>query len=300
MLTPDQIDSYRRNGYITVEQIFPAEQIANLCRVADQFVEKSRQVTEHTADFDLEPGHSAETPRLRRLKHPETLAPAFDEVFRDERVIEMVAQLVGPAVRHFGGKLNMKSAGFGSAVEWHQDHAFCARTNDDVLAVGVPLDDMDQENGSLLVVPGSHLGPIHNHYQDDVFVGAVSDPEFAPEPVIPIELKAGDISIHHGRLLHASRPNSNPNRSRRLYLGQYCAADAWPLNNLPTGPDALNTDMLRGESPTKPRYTDVPPVPAPTQVRPGRGGSIYESQTQMKRRPLATSSSETLTPTGNE
>ena len=87
---------------------------------------------------------------------------------------------------------------------------------------------------------------------------------------------------------------------RRFLLFQYCAADAWPLNNLPTGPDALNTDMLRGESPTKPRYTDVPPVPAPTQVRPGRGGSIYESQTQMKRRPLATSSSETLTPTGNE
>ena len=287
MLTQEQIDSYRQNGYITVESVFPPDQIANLRQVADEFVEKSRQVSEHTAVFDLEPGHSADNPRLRRLKAPEQQHPAFDEVFRDTRVIEMVAQLVGPAVRHFGGKLNMKNAGYGSAVEWHQDYAFAPRTNDDVLAVGVPLDDMDEENGCLLFVPGSHLGPIYSHFQDDIFAGAVTDSTFTPEPIVPVILKAGDISIHHGRLLHASKPNTNPSRSRRLYLGQYCAADAWRLNNLETERDANATNMLCGEPPTEPRYTEVPPVPAPAVVSPGRGGSIYENQTQMKKRPLA-------------
>ena len=287
MLSQKQVESYREDGYITVRAVFPSEQIAALRQVADEFVEQSRAASEHTADFDLEPGHSAAAPRLRRLKHPEALHPAFDEVFRDERVVEMVAQLVGPAVRHFGGKLNMKSAAFGSAVEWHQDHAFAPRSNDDVLAVGIPLDDMDRENGCLLVVPGSHRGPIYSHYQGDTFAGAVTDPGFEPDPVVPVELKAGDISIHHGRLLHASRPNTNPERSRRLYLGQYCAADAWPLKNIDSTRDNRDANMLRGTAPDAPRYADIPPVPMPDNPRMGAGGAIYENQTEMKRRTLA-------------
>ena len=159
MLTQDQIESYHTDGYITVARVVSAEEVAELRRVTDHFVDQSRQATDHTDQFDLEPGHSPETPRLRRLKLPESLHPAYDRVFRDETIIGMVAQLVGPAVRHFGGKLNMKSAEFGSPVEWHQDFAFAPRANDAMLAVGVAIDDMTPENGCLLVVPGSHRGP---------------------------------------------------------------------------------------------------------------------------------------------
>ena len=288
MLNQEQVDAYHRDGYITVNDIIPQEQIAALRQVSDEFLEKSRKTTEHTDLFDLEPEHSAEEPRLRRLKSPERHHPTFDKTFRDDNVLDILEQLIGPGIRHFGSKLNMKSAGFGSAVEWHQDYAFSPRTNDDILVVGVPLDDMDEDNGCLLVVPGSHRGPIYSHHQDDVFVGAVSDPDFDPSLVVPIELKAGDISIHHCRTLHASRPNINPERSRRLYLEQYAAADSWRLRELPIQDFAIfNSSMLRGEPPTKPRWTDVPEVPMPEVVRPGLGGSIYESQTQLKQRLMA-------------
>ena len=182
MLTPDQVASYQTKGYITVPGIIGASQIAELCRVTDEFVEKSRQVTEHTADYDLEPGHTPETPQLRRLKRPEQQHPAYDRVFRDNRILDMVEQLVGPNVQEFGGKLNMKCAAYGSPVEWHQDFAFGPqRSNDDILAVGVAIDPMTPENGCLLVVPGSHQGKIYDHFtEDDVFAGAVSEPDFDP------------------------------------------------------------------------------------------------------------------------
>ena len=45
--------------------------------------------------------------------------------------------------------------------------------------------------------------------------------------------------------------------------------------------------MLRGTAPDAPRYADIPPVPMPDNPRMGTGGSIYENQTEMKRRPLA-------------
>ncbi len=287
MLTTDQIEFYHTNGYVTATGVLSAEELAELRRVTEEFVDKSRLVSDHTEEFDLEPGHTAEEPRLRRLKYPELLHPVYDRVFRHESIIEIAAQLLGPNIRHHGGKLNMKAAGYGSPVEWHQDYAFAPRTNDNMLAVGVAIDDMNEENGCLLVVPGSHKGPIFNHFQDDVFVGAVTNSDIAPDSVAALELKAGDISLHHGRTLHASATNTSPDKPRRLYLLQYCAADAWRIDQAvgeDEGPERdCDEHLLRGKA-VGPRYAEVPPVPKPETVRPGLSGSIYETQTQLERR----------------
>ena len=98
-----------------------------------------------------------------------------------------------------------------------------------------------------------------------------------------MEVKAGGITIHHGTMLHASAPNSSATRSRRLYLLQYCAADAWPIKNPPQDMAAFDACIIRGKPVAAPRHTDVPAVPEPEVIRPGRSGSIYESQTQLNR-----------------
>ena len=73
MLTQEQIDFYNENGYLGVENVLSAEEVADLQRATDEFVEKSREVTEHTDIFDLEPGHTSENPRVRRIKICTTL-----------------------------------------------------------------------------------------------------------------------------------------------------------------------------------------------------------------------------------
>ena len=88
-------------------------------------------------------------------------------------------------------KLNMKSAEFGSPVEWHQDWAFYPHTNDDLLAVGIAIDAMTSENGCLLAIPGSHRGRVYNHHQDGHFAGAVTEADFNAEGAVPIEVGAG-------------------------------------------------------------------------------------------------------------
>ncbi|MFO0004491.1 MAG: phytanoyl-CoA dioxygenase family protein, partial [bacterium] len=89
------------------------------------------------------------------------------------------AALWGPDIRYDHSKLNLKSAGFGSPVEWHQDWAFYPHTNDDLAAVGVMMDDMRLENGPLLCIPGSHRGPVFDHHDPQgIFCGAL-DPSKA-------------------------------------------------------------------------------------------------------------------------
>jgi hypothetical protein len=144
------------------------------------------------------------------------------------------------------------------------------------------MDDMLIENGCLLVIPGSHKGPVYSHHQGGVFVGAVTDPDFDAHDAVPIELKAGGISIHHVRLLHASAPNTS-SRPRRLLLYQYCAVDAWPLAFPDLG--QFNGCILQGEPTAEPRLAAVPVrIPLPT---PERKGSIFEIQSALERSAFA-------------
>ena len=279
-LGADQVAAYHDRGYIAVENVLTRAEVAELRAVTDEFVERSRQVTTHTEVFDLEPGHSSERPRLRRLKAPHHQHEVYDKVLRHRRILDIVAALIGAGIRYKTTKLNLKSPEFGSPVEWHQDWAFYPHTNDDVLAVGVALDDMLLENGCLMVVPGSHHGPVLDHHQDGYFAGAVTAPDGLLDRAVPIELHAGGISVHHARLLHGSAPNTST-RPRRFLLAEYAAADAWPL--VGSGDwDEFNSRLLRGEPVLEPRLEPVPVrIPLPTHAR---QGSIYEVQSVVRSR----------------
>ncbi len=282
MLTQAQIDEYHERGFIAVGEVLPDEQVAELQAVTDDFVERSRTVTEHSDVFDLEPDHTPDAPKLRRLKEPHLVHDAYDRVLRDDGIVEMASQLLGTyAVRTHGTKLNMKSGEFGSPVHWHQDWAFYPHTNDDVLAVGVAIDDMTQENGCLLAIPGSHRGPVLDHNQDGAFVGAVTDLSFDPDDAEPIEIAAGGISIHHVRTLHGSLNNTSE-ASRRLLLLMYCAGDAYPIW-IAGGQmdwDQYRATFVRGEASNEVRMASAPVrLPQPPPIR---SGSIYEIQREMK------------------
>ena len=279
MLTSKKIDFYHENGYLGVEGVLSADEVAELRRVTEGFVQLSGSVTEHTDVFDLEPGHTPESPKLRRLKDPVKQHEVYKKFLHHPRILDIVEQLIGPGLRTNGNKLNMKSPEYGSPVEWHQDWAFYPHTNDDILAVGVSMDEMKYENGCLLVIPGSHKGPVYSHHQDGHFAGAVTEELPDADKAVPIELEAGGISIHHVRTLHASAKNVS-SRPRRLLLYQYCAPDAWSLQGYPNWQAYLDS-MVRGEPTNRPRLVDAPVLmPLPEAVR---GGSIYETQTILEK-----------------
>jgi ectoine hydroxylase-related dioxygenase (phytanoyl-CoA dioxygenase family) len=279
MLTKNQIDFYHENGYLGVEGVLSAADVAALRRVTDEFVQMSAAVSEHTDVFDLEPGHTAAAPKLRRLKNPIEQHEVYNDTLRHPAILDIVEQLIGPGVRTNGNKLNMKSPEYGSPVEWHQDWVFYPHTNDDLLAVGVCMDDMMLENGCLLVIPGSHKDRIYDHHQDGRFAGAVTEEVPDADKAVPIELKAGGISIHHARTLHASATNRSA-YPRRLLLFQYCALDSWPLMGIKDW-GSYQASVLRGEATNRPRLAAVPvQLPWPPAER---GGSIYEIQTTLRK-----------------
>jgi ectoine hydroxylase-related dioxygenase (phytanoyl-CoA dioxygenase family) len=280
MLSREQINGFHEHGFLAVEGVLPRDLVEQARAVVDDFVEQSRGITEHTAVFDLEPGHTPASPRVRRLKEPCAIHPIFDQISRTDAILDIVADLIGPAIRYQGSKLNMKAAEYGAPVEWHQDFAFYPHTNDDLLAVGVALDDCTRENGCLLMIPGSHHGPILDHHQEGVFVGAVDVERERVDAsrAVPVTVRAGGITLHHCRMLHASAPNTSP-LPRRLLLLQLAAVDAWPVMGVA---DLAKFDswVLRGQPTARYRVAEMDiRIPLPKHER---QGSIYEIQTAFR------------------
>src|SRR4051794_26171057 len=111
MLTDQQIENYRRDGYLVIPRLIEGEQLAELRALTDRIVSEARGVSASDALYDLEPSHSATLPRVRRLKPVIFKRYAFFQALvREPKIVAILQQLLGPSIRLYGGKLNMKSA----------------------------------------------------------------------------------------------------------------------------------------------------------------------------------------------
>jgi ectoine hydroxylase-related dioxygenase (phytanoyl-CoA dioxygenase family) len=270
MLTQDQIAQFHEQGYVIAQGGATPQQIAALSAELDRWIEESRAYAANygeTVDgkmrFDLEPGHSATAPRLRRVANPADISEVYRAVLFDGPLVDLVAQLIGPDVKFHHCKLNNKLPGMATRVDWHQDHAYDPHSNDDVVVALLMLDDTSEANGCLMVVPGSHRER-YSHYQGDRFVGATPpqhDADFARRAV-PITGKAGDVCLMHTWCLHASGQNRS-DAPRRLLICDYTAADAVPLRP-PTVPSAHSGRIVRGKpsriARLKPDVIELPPA----------------------------------------
>ncbi len=279
-----QLERYRENGYVVVEDVFGSQDIQRMHEVLAELVAGARGRCENDSLYDLEASHTPDQPRVRRIKNPYRHHPAFAEMARHPRLIAALTRLIGPDLRLHGSKINLKSADYGAAVEWHQDWAFYPHTNDDLLAVGVMLDDMTEDNGPLLVIPGSHRGPTYDHHQDGRFVGAI-DPANCDvdwSRAAKVTGKAGSCSFHHVRAIHGSSQNTS-GKDRHLLLYEVSAGDAWDMLGMREANwQEYLESMLAGAPSLEPRQVPAPiRLPLPTAER---EGSIYENQSVLKNR----------------
>ncbi|HEV7408446.1 MAG TPA: phytanoyl-CoA dioxygenase family protein [Bradyrhizobium sp.] len=282
MISENDVQTYKRDGVIVVPEVLDAATLGQVRAVIGELVAGSAKTLEHTDVYDLEPGHTAESPRVRRIKTPHKVHALFDWIVRSPAVLDILKKLLGPGLRLHGSKLNMKSAQYGSPVEWHQDWAFYPHTNDDVLAIGVLLDDCDLSNGPMLVTPGTHTSEVWSHHGEDGCFAGLIDPDLIGseiERAVPCMGRAGSMSFHHVRALHGSAMNTS-NRPRNLLLYEVAASDAWPLMGVKDF-DEFNGRLLSGDPVLAPRMTNVPVrIPLPPAKR---QGSIYETQSAAKK-----------------
>jgi len=265
ILTQAQKDAFWRDGYLVVPNAATPAQLAAMQAMMAAWTEESRAHSKpygpETVDgrprFDMGGEHSTERPALRRINNPSDLYPPFQEAMEHSPMTEMVTDLIGPDVKFHHCKINQKLPGAATEVHYHQDFLFTPHTNDDIVTALLMLDDVDEANGCLKVVPGSHKGPLHSLFEGETFVGRMSDETTASMRAkeAPVTGKAGDVCLMHTRLAHGSDA-SRSTRPRGLYICVYTAADAVPIAANPM-PNLNEGRVIRGQKRRKARLTEA-------------------------------------------
>jgi hypothetical protein len=260
VLTQKQREAYFADGYLLLEKIIPAEWVEKLRRVTEEMVERSRAVAKSDAVWDLEPGHTAASPRLRRLSSPNDHHPVYWEYASQSILPDIVADLVGPDVKFHHSKLNFKWAKGGEEVKWHQDISFWPHTNYSPLTVGTYLYDCGLDQGPLGVIPKSHKTEIFNQYSDKgEWTGCLSEADLKKldlASAVYLPGPSGSITLHNCRTIHGSKPNRS-DLGRPLLLNVYSSADALPYTKNPLY-SKYDQAIVRGQ---RARWSHVDPEP---------------------------------------
>ncbi|MFT6438132.1 MAG: ectoine hydroxylase-related dioxygenase (phytanoyl-CoA dioxygenase family) [Candidatus Azotimanducaceae bacterium] len=279
-ITPQQIEHYQREGYLVLEGFLSDAWLQRLQQVTTAFIEQSRDIEKSNSIFDLEPDHTHESPRLRRLNNPTDQHETYWEFSSQSEIVDIAEDILGENIKFHHSKLNFKFPHGGEEVKWHQDIQFWPHTNYDLMTIGVYLEDVVKGQGEMGFIPKSHDGPLYDQYEksdqheQDVWRGYIQ-PEDLPKvdsehAVFPTG-KAGTVTIHNCRTIHGSYPNNSPHQ-RPLLLQTYTAADAFAYTDL-VKKTRHGEHIIRGNTARWARHD-----PRPCLVPPIKMGTIFQAQ----------------------
>ena len=201
----------------------------------------------------MEPGRE----RAARQGLPITHAWAWDLV-HDPRIVEPVSAVLGPDVLLWSMDWFIKEPG-PAFVSYHQDATYWGLAPHHVATAWIALSDAGPDTGPMRFLPGSHLGPVHE--QDDTYGennilsrGQIVKADVDESKTRLAPLAAGQMSLHHVRIIHGSEPNRTDDRRIGMVL-RYCATDVRQ-----TKVDGDRAILVKGED--RHRHFEYIPRPA--------------------------------------
>ncbi len=202
-LSPEQVNAYRQEGYLIFrDQVLPAGKFAGLKACFEKILANR--------PGDLRP----EALDVPHFEYPEL----FEWLFADE-VLDLVEPIIGPDIALFSSHFICKPRGNGKRVPWHEDSAYWKTMMErpEVCTVWLAIDPSRRENGCMQVVPHSHAtgkmgfsdyAPV-NDAEKSVFSTEILKEQVNDRTAVAIELEPGQASLHDGRIIHGSEPNTS-------------------------------------------------------------------------------------------
>jgi hypothetical protein len=258
-LTPEQIASFKREGYLLIPSVFSAAELQAM-REAMPGV---------TAEEGPHRVMEKDGVTVRSVYGSHKKSPVFDRVARNPTMVRAARALLGSDVYVYQFKINVKEAFTGDIWAWHQDFIYWEREDGlprpDILNFAIFLDEVTEFNGPTLVIPKSHnLGVIdaggpNIPVTQDRRLPYQGQPEWIENLVAKLKFTvdnptvkelvdrwglasgkgpAGSVLVFHSKIVHGSAPNISP-YPRRLVMATYSRTD-----NVPGGREKRRPDFL--------------------------------------------------------
>lgn len=244
-LVQAQVDRFRRDGFVApVPVLEPAEVEALLTWLAA---------------FEAGPGASKKERREAHLRlKPHLLFPELYSVVQHPRILDAIESLIGPDILVWSSSFMIKDPEDGTFASWHQDSHGTRLHGDQLVSAWIALEDVGPENAAMQIIPGSHRQGSRPHrarpdHANLAVLGEHIEDEVDTSSAVDVELRAGEMSLHHLHVVHGSPPNRS-RRSRIGFVVRYFPA--WM-----DAPGGLSSALLvRGEDLYGLHKPETPPV----------------------------------------
>ncbi|HEY5314093.1 MAG TPA: phytanoyl-CoA dioxygenase family protein [Pirellulales bacterium] len=219
---------FERDGFVIVRSFLDAADLAELNHQLARYIREvvPRQDGSHAFYLD------ASRPETLKQLHRMSVDPFFEQYRRHPLWQTLAEGLLGEAAEADDPEWFNKPAASNHPTPPHQDNYYFCLQPCQVATIWLALDRVDEGNGCLRYVPGSHLRGVREHSVTSVlgFSQGISDYSQADRRLeVPILLEPGDAVVHHGNAIHRANGNPSPDRDRRafamVYRGVSCRRD---------------------------------------------------------------------------
>lgn len=223
-------DEFDRNGFLYLPSFFNEKERKDLKDNLERYI---RKIVPKMAENDVFCEVKNDLSTLKQLFHMSDYDLFFNRLLKGGRLEALAEMLLGEKMSKGFVEYFNKPPKVGKPTPPHQDAYYFMLTPPQAITFWIPVEDVDEENGCLRYIKGSHLKGMRIHKKSNILgfsqgiidYGTIED----KENEVAIPAKVGDILLHHGMTIHRADGNNSLTRSRRVigivYFGESAHED---------------------------------------------------------------------------
>ena len=206
-LSSNQLKQYNDNGYVAPIDILSTEE-AFKARQEIELIEK-----EMPSEIDKSGRYNVHL-----------ISPELDKIVHNSKILDAVESIIGKNILVCSTTLFIKNPNQTGYVSYHQDAKYIGLEPHNWVTAWVAITDSYEENGCMRMWPGSHI-EIRDHNQKfdkgNLLTRGQTVENVPENEVKSVELKAGQMSLHHPRIVHGSGINKSDDRRIGFVIQSY-------------------------------------------------------------------------------
>ena len=217
-VTDDDVAFYRENGYVRFDNVLSTDEVEALREALADAIEHQKGIARDLAATDET---DAKADKILQMVNLWQHSEAIRAHAQNPRLAGIASRLTGsPQIHLFHDQALVKPPGPSAPSPWHQDQPYWPSKEPGMLSCWMALDDVTIERGCMQFIPGSHrwgeFEPVSFVGDPDQLYNMLSEEQRALWHSVPVELKAGDCTWHHGLTFHYTNANTTEQVRRAL------------------------------------------------------------------------------------